>query len=628
MGLGLVGLQHVAARLLTRRVVGPAREGRRRRRGCVGPVEPWRARNVARRTQRVSGNGWQRPKPAQLAMALGRNLTREEWIEELTADPPNPAHPEFRTPGAWERWVRGAFRAHKKTGDAKYSVKTKRANADMEVRGADPDYNSRGGRSAAMDPSTASSPPAERGGGQERQGRSRNGWDDSGTPAAWGCAASSSSTWWEGGGSGGCAHQDNGHRDAGPSPADDGAAAPHAAPDGHAAAAGPGEPPPGLGNGAKRDDAATETGTTAVNDGESVSWPGVRGDSGFPGGLAAGAQSAEGDLGQVDRATGSRSRHGSPGPVVPSHCEGDTTAIGGAWPGGSLRDGSSTGSVDHDDAMGGGSAAATHDGQALLSPLGASGAGGGVSSETQQGPCNGGGARDGLPRDDDGAHGDGALPAKLEADAPPSPPGAGAPSGSGAPPEAPPVPCDEGGGGMQYDGGSERPLGGASEADDGLPSFSPTDEAPADLPAPDDAVLGATDAHNTPDEEAVAQGHDLPLLTAADEGHGEGGQVGGTQPPRAGASECPPNERTTGAGALPHGVVSPPAVTVFGGGIGVAPTSGSDDNTNIAHSVPLDSDSDSDLGAPAPATGATNEAAASEAAGSTPSPAGSEGIRQ
>ena len=42
--------------------------------------------------------------------------------------------------------MRGAFRAHKKIGDAKYRVKTKRANADMEVRGADPDFNSRGGR--------------------------------------------------------------------------------------------------------------------------------------------------------------------------------------------------------------------------------------------------------------------------------------------------------------------------------------------------------------------------------------------------------------------------------------------------------------------------------------------------
>ena len=50
--------------------------------------------------------------------------------------------------------MRGAFRAHKKISDAKYRVKTKRANADKEVRGADPDFSTRGGRAAAMDPST------------------------------------------------------------------------------------------------------------------------------------------------------------------------------------------------------------------------------------------------------------------------------------------------------------------------------------------------------------------------------------------------------------------------------------------------------------------------------------------
>ena len=40
--------------------------------------------------------------------------------------------------------MRGAFRAYKKIGEAKYRVKTKRANADREVRGADPDYSTRG----------------------------------------------------------------------------------------------------------------------------------------------------------------------------------------------------------------------------------------------------------------------------------------------------------------------------------------------------------------------------------------------------------------------------------------------------------------------------------------------------
>ena len=110
--------------------------------------------------------GRRRPKPAERAAAFGRPLNREEWIEELVADPPNPGHPEFRNPGAWERWVRGAFISNQKIGDAKFKVKMKRANCDREVRGGDPDYNTRGGRAAAMDPSTA---VAQRGGRGDEQ---------------------------------------------------------------------------------------------------------------------------------------------------------------------------------------------------------------------------------------------------------------------------------------------------------------------------------------------------------------------------------------------------------------------------------------------------------------------------
>ena len=173
------------------------------------------------------GNERLRPKPAQTAAALGRNLTREEWIEELIADAPNPAHPEFRAPGAWERWVRGAFRTYKKIGDAKYRVKTKRANADMEVRGADPDFNNRGGRSAAMDPSTATDPRVVRGGGQKRQGRSRDDEGGRGPPMAREGAAASSSNWWSARGYEWETHQGNEHRDEVPSPAADGEATPH-----------------------------------------------------------------------------------------------------------------------------------------------------------------------------------------------------------------------------------------------------------------------------------------------------------------------------------------------------------------------------------------------------------------
>ena len=124
------------------------------------------------------GGGRRRPKPAERAAAFGRPFTREEWIEELIADPPNPNHPEFRSPGAWERWVRGAFRAYMKIGDAKYRVKTKRANCDREVRGADPDYGTRGGRAAAMDPSIVFDQQEGHGGGQEREDQGGGGGCD------------------------------------------------------------------------------------------------------------------------------------------------------------------------------------------------------------------------------------------------------------------------------------------------------------------------------------------------------------------------------------------------------------------------------------------------------------------
>ena len=128
-------------------------------------------------------------------------------------------------------------------------------------------------------------------------------------------------------------------------------------------------------------------------------------------------------------------------------------------------------------------------------------------------------------------------------------------------------------------------------------------------------------------KEATARGRDLPLLADADEGHEEGGRVDGTRSPGAGAGGFPPCAGATGAGAQPHGVVSPPATTVFGGGIGVAPTSGAGDNANIAHSVGI-SDSDSDLGVSTPATTAANETAATEGPGDAPSLPGFGGALQ
>ena len=350
--------------------------------------------------------------------------------------------------------------------------------------------------------------------------------------------------------------------------------------------------------------------------------PGAPDGNGAPGDRAATAESAEGDLGQVGGASGSRSRHGSPGPVVPSHCEGDTTAIGGAWPDGSLDGDSGGGPVqEHGDAPEDCSGTDAHGEQVLLLPLGALCVGGGASSATQQGPDTGGGTEGSLPGDDGVACRDGALRVKLEADTRPSPPGADVPSGSV------PVPSGAGDGGAQCDAGGDRPLEGASGTDDGLPSFSPIDGAPASPAGPGEAVLGATAVHDTPGEEAPALGRDLPLLSPAGGGHGEGGQVDGTRSPEAGACGFPLGTWATGPGEQPRGVVSPPACTVFGGGIGVAPTADGGSSANVAHSVDV-SDSDSDLGASTPATTAANEAAATLGPEGGPSLPGTECARQ
>ena len=117
-----------------------------------------------------------------------------------------------------------------------------------------------------MDPSTASDPCTERGGGQKRQGRSRDDGGGRGAPVARGGTASSFSDWWSARGYEWETHQGNEHRDGGPSPAADGEATPHVALESHAASAGPGASPPGFGGGAEHDDAGTGTAALALDD--------------------------------------------------------------------------------------------------------------------------------------------------------------------------------------------------------------------------------------------------------------------------------------------------------------------------------------------------------------------------
>ena len=252
------------------------------------------------------------------------------------ADPPNPAHPEFRGPASWQRWVRGAFVTYRKTGDAKYRVKMERANINMKARGVDPDCNTGGGRSAAMDPGTA------RTGGQKRQGRS--GDDDDDRPVARGGAAASTADWWpaesleEGLGAGIEDRNDEA------TPVDDHGTAepdPHA---GEHPPADPGASPLGFASGATGTDADSGTVPHAAGAEGAQGRPSVLDGSVVADAQAAGAaEIAEGEAGQVGQIFGFLSHHGSPGPVVPSHCAGDTTAIGGARPGSSSDCGGSAG---------------------------------------------------------------------------------------------------------------------------------------------------------------------------------------------------------------------------------------------------------------------------------------------
>ena len=445
-----------------------------------------------------------------------------------------------------------------------------------------------------------------------------------------GSAAASSSNWWSARGPERGADYDDENRGEVPPPAADHKAAPSGPRGGRIVPADSNASPPGLDDDAERGGAASGTGTHALDAEGAVARPSGSGNTGHPGGRAAcAAELTEGDLGQVDGAAGSQSRHGSPGPVVPSHCEGDTTAIGGARPDGSQGGASGEGpSLGHDSVPGAYSDVEAHGDRVLLLPLGAVCVGGGASAVAQQDPGSGRcGTADGRPGGIGVAHHDDAVQVKLEVGAHPSSPGADAPADTDASGEALPVPSDADDGEARLDTGGDQPPEGASGADDGLPSFSPVDEAPVSPAGTGDASFGTTAAPASPGDKAPTAGDDLPLLSLAGGGRGVGGSSGGTRTPEAGDGGRPSCVEAAGPGGLPHGVVSPPATTVFGGGIGVALGAGGCGNANVAHSVEV-SESESDLGASPPVTTAAAEAAAMADPEGVPSPSGPESALQ
>ena len=450
----------------------------------------------------------------------------------------------------------------------------KRANINMEARGAVRDYNSRGGRSAAMDPSTA------RPGGQKRQDRSRDVDDYRGTPVARGEASSSTADKWpaerpgEGSGAGIEDVSD------GATPVDD-----HSAeePDLDAAerqATDPGVSPPGIA------DVATDPGTDPDT---ATHAAGAEGTQGRPSGVsdpaATGVQTADAaentrsEPGQMGEIVGFLSRHGSLGPVVPSHCAGDTTASGGARPGSSSGDDGNAGlaSLTPSDGPGAHVDRGVESDDARSLPLGANCAGGVASADAQHdlgGDRNE--ADDDRPGSAGAAHHGGATRVKAEVGARPAPTDAGTPAAAGEGGVALPVPSDADDGDAHPVTNGSRPLEASTEADDGLPSFSPDGAAP-ESPAEPDGEQGPDGAvPPSPNGETALISDGLSLLSLADGTREIDDQDEGTRTPEVGGEGAATHEGAAAACAPPPGVVSPPAVAVFVGALGTAIGPGSE----------------------------------------------------
>ena len=408
----------------------------------------------------------------------------------------------------------------------------KRANIKRDARGADPDYNTRGGRSAAMDPSTA------RPGGQKRQERSRGDDDDRGTPVARGEAAGSTAGKWpaerpgEGSGEG----VEDGSDEA--TPVNDHSAEEPGLDAAEQQATDPGASPPGIAGGTTDPSADPGTATHATGAEGAQGRPSGVGDS-----VATGVQTADAaentrsEPGQVGEIVGSLSRHGSPGPVVPSHCARDTTASGGAQPGSPSGDDGNAGlaSFTPSDGPGPHVDGGVESDNARSLPLGANCAGEVASADAQH---DLGGDRteadDDRPGSAGAAHHGNATCVKMEVDARIAPTDAGTPAAAGEGGEALPVPSDADDGDAHPVTNDPRPLEAGTEADDGLPPFSP-DGAATESPAEPDGEQGPDGAiPPSPNGETPLISDGLSLLSLADGAREVDDQDEGTRTPEVG----------------------------------------------------------------------------------------------
>ena len=190
-----------------------------------------------------------------------------------------------------------------------------------------------------------------------------------------GKAAASTAGWWPAGNPGERSGEGIEDRSDEATPVDEhGAGEPDPDADEHPAAD-PGASPPSFAGDAA--DPGTDSGmaTHAVGAGGAQGRPSVVGGSVATGVQAAdAAENTRGELGQVGEIVAFLSRHGSPGPVVPSHCAGDSTASGGARPGSSSDCGGNAGlaPLTPGDGPGAHADGGAESGDALSLPLGAS----------------------------------------------------------------------------------------------------------------------------------------------------------------------------------------------------------------------------------------------------------------
>ena len=187
--------------------------------------------------------------------------------------------------------------------------------------------------------------------------------------------------------------------------------------------------------------------------------------------------------------------------------------------------------------------------------------------------------------------------------------------------------------GMAVGGGatcdtSDGPLpGGATGEDDDLPSFSPAGGEALSPSEPEGGSPRAAAAREPGCEEAPAHGRaaHLPSGVDAEQLGGEGAD--GAHAPGADAGGSPPSPRAPGTSVSPHGAVSPPAATVFGGDL-LDPVPSAGGNSNISHSVTLDTDSDSGREVDELTAAAANDVTDAEAPGAELPPHGLAGARR